>query len=421
MAPPARRTGGSRGCREGVPRWRRRSGHGAGRGCRMRNHSTACCARGRVGGNRRSVDAAGRRGFSPEWANAGLPGTVRATLALPCATRPACQEAPCAASDRVPAPCSPALPRQACSSVRQRAGHEGPRHPDAAVPDRRAPPQPVGDHHDDPARSDGQAEARQRAARPSFGPARQRGRRYRWSARAPDSRPSAATSSTAGRSTRRSGALYDSVGSFGNGLRRPSAISQSGGQPGDHRDRRDVQRHGRFVRPDLRPLGVPGAHRPRPRPGLGDPAVARLGEADRRRDRHRRGARRATRQGALRAPLRRGRRHDRRRQHAGRLLAVAHLRRRLAARPRHLVRRRPGPVHGHRQVAHPRHPDALGDPARPGPGEGLDARAGRHHPCQGAAAGRLGAGVLVGGAPASTKTPAPTKSATKTPTKPDRD
>ena len=54
-----------------------------------------------------------------------------------------------------------------------------------------------------------------------------------------------------------------------------------------------------------------------------------------------------------------------------------------------------------------------------GPMKDWIARAGRHHARQGSAAGRLGARVLVGGRPAPGA--ASTKSATKTPTKPDRD
>ena len=216
--------------------------------------------------------------------------------------------------------------------------------------------------------------------------------------------------------------LYDSVGGFGNGLRRPSAISQSAGSLAitatgetsggmadsfgqtygrwEFRARTD---HGRgfgsaiLLWPDSEKLidgeidiaEVPAEQRDKAH------FVLHSGEGG------------DTIVGA---------------QHAGRLLAVAHLRRRLAARPHHLVRRRPGAVHGHRQCAHPRtRPMHLAIQLDQGPVKDWMPAPDATTPAKVRLQVDWVRVYSWAGAPASTKTPAPTKSATKTPTKPDRD
>ena len=56
--------------------------------------------------------------------------------------------------------------------------------------------------------------------------------------------------------------LYDSIGGFGNGLRRPSAISQSGGSLAITATGETSGGMADSFGQTVRPLGVPGAHRP---------------------------------------------------------------------------------------------------------------------------------------------------------------
>ena len=146
-------------------------------------------------------------------------------------------------------------------------------------PDRRARcRQPVGAATDDRARSDGKpkpasAQPGRRSVQPGNAERPAGGRR---GARIPGHRR---------RRVQLRGARHEEVGPLRQRRRLrqrsapPEAISQSDGSAGDHRHAaRRLRRHGRHVRPDLRPLGVPGPHRPGPRLRLGDPALARLRE-----------------------------------------------------------------------------------------------------------------------------------------------
>ncbi len=176
-----------------------------------------------------------------------------------------------------------------------------------------------------------------------------------------------------------------------------------------HRPQRQrLGRHGPQAGPDLRPVGVPRPHRQGPRLRLGDPAVARVGALPAGRgDRHHGGAVRDPRPGALHRPLRRSgrQRQGERLLRRRRLQPVAHLRRRLAARPHRLLRGRRGAVPRHGPEHHPGQADAPGHAVRPGPQEGLDPRARRHHTAGVLPPGRLGAQLRVGGRPAPSASP----------------
>ncbi len=83
---------------------------------------------------------------------------------------------------------------------------------------------------------------------------------------------------------------YNSIGGFGNGFRRPSAITVENGTTADHRPRQRLRRDGTRARPAVRALGVPRAHREGPRPRRGRPALAADREQGRRRAGHDGGA-----------------------------------------------------------------------------------------------------------------------------------